>query len=70
MTQKNKNAAAVLTSVALEIHLKKLCGKNNIGTINDNGNSKKASKLNIELYEKMYIRLRICKHNGLAQYPK
>ena len=47
--QKYKDAAAVMVGSTLEVHLKKLCEKNDIKIIQPNGKSKKADTLNMEL---------------------
>jgi HEPN domain-containing protein len=44
-----KDAAAVIMGSALEVHIKKLCEKNEIDILNDNGKHKKADTLNTEL---------------------
>ncbi len=53
MLQELKDPSAVLAGVALEIHLRKLCIKNDIDLDNNNGNPRKANDLNSELLRKM-----------------
>ena len=44
-----KDPAAVMAGSTLEVHLRKLCDKNDIETVNTDGKSKKADLLNAEL---------------------
>ncbi len=52
MLQKFKDPSAVLAGVALEVHLRKLCIKNNINPNNNNDKPRKANDLNAELARK------------------
>ena len=56
--QKYKDPAAVMAGSTLEVHLRKLCDKNDIDTVKRDGKPKKADTLNAELaqadvYEKL-----------------
>lgn len=49
LVEKYKDAAAVMAGSTFEIHLKKLCDKNDIDILNKDGRHKKADLLNAEL---------------------
>ena len=59
LEQKYKDPAAVMAGSTLEVHLRKLCNKNNIDTLKSDGKPKKVDLLNAELakagvYTKLY----------------
>ena len=49
VSQGYKDAAAVMAGSTLEVHLRKLCDKNDIDTLKGDGKPKKADSLNAEL---------------------